>query len=245
MVNRLVTLFSLQIVDDELDELEELRGDLPLRVNGLNAKIKEIQDQIDEKENSRTESLEKRKENEEEIERLTSNLKKFKAQLYKVRNNKEYDALTKEIDHSESEIERLTSENEEFELKGEKLKNEIAELTPGVDENSIVLEENQVELKKIIKENVIQETILREKREKIAEQVKKPDYNVYMKIRKALKGKAIVTINRSACSGCHNIVPSQRQIELRQNRRLFTCESCGRILVSAEVAIEAEKSLGK
>lgn len=245
MVNRLVTLFSLQIVDDELDELEELRGDLPLRVNGLNAKIKEIQDQIDEKESIRSESLEKRKENEEEIERLTSNLKKFKAQLYKVRNNKEYDALTKEIDHSESEIERLAVENEEFELNSEKLKNAIAELTPGVEENSIVLEENQVELKKIIKENVIQETVLREKREKIAAQVKKPDYTVYMRIRKALKGKAIVTINRSACSGCHNIVPSQRQIELRQNRRLFTCESCGRILVSAEVATEAEKSLGK
>jgi len=114
-----------------------------------------------------------------------------------------------------------------------------------VEENTAVLMENQVELKKIIKENEIEEAKLREKREKIASQVKKADYSVYMRIRKALKGKAIVTINRSACSGCHNIIPSQRQIELRQNRRLFTCESCGRILVSPEVSIEAEKSLGK
>ena len=78
---------------------------------------------------------------------------------------------------------------------------------------------------------------------KIVAEIKKPDLNVYTRIRKALKGKAIVTIQRSACSGCHNIVPSQRQIELRQNRRLFTCESCGRILVSAEIAEEAAKSL--
>jgi len=245
MVSRLVTLFSLQIIDDELDELEELRGDLPLRVNGLNAKIKEIQDQIDEKESIRTESLLKRKDNEDEIERLSNNLKKFKAQLYKVRNNKEYDALTKEIDHSESEIERLRVENNEFELSSERFKNEVAELMPKVQDQSVLLDQNQVELKKIIEENEIEENRLREKREKIATQVKKPDYSVYMRIRKALKGKAIVTINRSACSGCHNIIPAQRQIELRQNKRLFTCESCGRILVSPEIALEAEKSLGK
>lgn len=243
MVSKLVTLFSIQLIDDELDQLEELRGDLPLRVNGLNAKIKEIQDQIDEKENLKLESLEKRKANDEEVERLKSNLKKFKAQLYKVRNNKEYDALTKEIDHSETEIERLDNENMEMELRNEKLKNDIEELTPGVDELNEDLAKNEVELKKIIKENEIEETRLRKKRDKIAAQVQKSDYKVYMRIRKALKGKAIVTINRSACSGCHNIVPSQRQIELRQNRRLFTCESCGRILVSAEVAEEATKSL--
>lgn len=243
MVNRLVTLFSLQLVDDELDELEELRGDLPLRVNSLNAKIKEIQDQIDVKEGVKDGSLEKRKANEEEVERLTASLKKFKAQLFQVRNNKEYDALTKEIDHSESEIERLETENIDMEINNEKLIAEIEELTPGVVEHTTELEENQVELKKIIKENVIEETKLKAKREKIAALVKKPDYKVYMRIRKALKGKAIVTINRSACSGCHNIVPSQRQIELRQNRRLFTCESCGRILVSQEVSEEAVKSL--
>lgn len=243
MINKLVTLFSLQLIDDELDELEELRGDLPLRVNALNEKIKEKQDQIDEKENQKSGSLEQRITNEAEVERLNVNLKKFKAQLYQVRNNKEYDALTKEIDHSESEIERLESENEEMETNSEKLVIEIEDLTPGVDELNVDLKDNEVELKKIIKENEIEETKLKSKRDKIASQVKKPDYNVYMRIRKALKGKAIVKINRSACSGCHNVVPPQRQIELRQNRRLFTCESCGRILVSQEIAEEALKSL--
>ncbi|MCF6270268.1 MAG: C4-type zinc ribbon domain-containing protein [Melioribacteraceae bacterium] len=243
MINKLVTLFSLQLIDDELDELEELRGDLPLRVNALNARIKEMQEQIDEKEKLKSDSLEKRKTNEAEIERLDVSLKRFKAQLYQVRNNKEYDALTKEIDHSESEIERLIAENAAMETNGEKLKIEIEDLTPNVDELNVDLKENQVELKKIIKENEIEEIKLKDKREKVAAKVKKPDYNVYMRIRKALRGKAIVKINRAACSGCHNIVPPQRQIELRQNKRLFTCESCGRILVSQEIVDAAMKSL--
>jgi predicted nucleic acid-binding Zn-ribbon protein len=241
MINRLSTLYAMQLIDDQLDELEELRGDLPLRVNSLNGKIKEIQDQIDEKDNVKKNSLKQRKTNENEIERLNENLKKFKAQLFQVRNNKEYDALTKEIDHSEAEIKRLENDNMEMELRDEKLKFEIDELTPKIEELHNQLKENEVELKKIIKENELEEVKLKDKREQIVLKVRKPDYNVYLRIRKALRGKAIVIVNRSACSGCHNVVPPQRQIEVRQNRRIYTCESCGRIIVSSEVAQEAGK----
>lgn len=241
MVNRLSTLYALQLLDDQLDELEELRGDLPLRVNSLNSKIKEVQDQIDEREVEQKSSLEQRKANEDEVDRLKGSLKKFKAQLFQVRNNKEYDALTKEIDHSEGEIKRLEDENIEMEINGEKLKMEIAEFTPKVEELNEHLKQNEVELKKIIKANELEEIKLKDKREQIVPKVKKQDYNVYMRIRKALKGKAVVIVNRSACSGCHNVVPPQRQIEIRQNRRVYTCESCGRILVSNEVSDEAKK----
>ena len=101
MKDRLATLYSLQLIDDQLDILEELRGDLPLTVNELTGQIDNIKSQIDSKENEKKESLKKRKGNDAEVERLTANLKKFKAQLYQVRNNKEYDALTKEIDNTE------------------------------------------------------------------------------------------------------------------------------------------------
>lgn len=241
MINRLSTLYAMQLIDDQLDVLEELRGDLPIRVNSLNGKIKDIQDQIDERENERKDSLEQRKSNENEIERMNESLKKYKAQLFQVRNNKEYDALTKEIDHSEAETKRLENSNMEMELKDEKLKFEIEELTPKIDELHIQLKENEVELKKIVKENELEEVKFKDKREQIVPNVRKQDYNVYMRIRKALHGKAIVVVNRSACSGCHNVVPPQRQIEVRQNRRIYTCESCGRILVSNEVVHEAEK----
>jgi hypothetical protein len=82
-----------------------------------------------------------------------------------------------------------------------------------------------------------------DKREKVKNKVKKPDYNTYMRIRKALNGKAVVTLTRAACSGCHNVVPPQRQIEIRSNKKLYSCESCGRILVSPDVAEEVEKNI--
>jgi len=241
LVNRLTTLYALQLIDEQLDVLEELRGDLPLAVNNLNSRIQGIKDQIDEKEEKKKNSLKTRKDNDEEVERLTMNLKKFKSQLYSVRNNKEYDALTKEIDHSESEIDRLETESIELEDYVEKLKIEIKDLSPDLDELKGELKIKESDLKKIIKENEKEEVKLKAKREKTADLVKKNDYNTYMRIRKALDGRAVVTVVRSACSGCHNIVPSQRQIEIRQNRRLFICESCGRLLVSHEIEEEAVK----
>ena len=237
---RLKTLYELQSIDDQLDQLEELRGDLPLTVNDLTGRIKEKQDQIDNMEKEKKESIEKRKSNESEIEKLNENLKKFKAQLYKVRNNKEYDALTKEIDHSEETIEKLETENITLEELMEKLKVQIEELKPSVDELNNELKEKETELKKIIKANERDEVKLREEREKIAAKIKRNDLNTYMRIRKAKGGKAVVTVERSACSGCHNVVPPQRQIEIRQSKRLYNCESCGRILVAADIAEEVD-----
>lgn len=236
MVNRLTTLYELQYIDDQLDELEELRGDLPLTVNDLNNRMSEIQTQIDNKENEKKEAIEKQKENEEEIERLEKSLKKFKSQLYQVRNNKEYDALTKEIDHSEEKIEKMQTENIELENIVERSKIDINELKPKLDDLKNDLKEKEAELKKIIKANEKEEEKLKTAREKVVKNVRKNDYNTYMRIRKAKQGKAVATISRGACSGCHNVVPPQRQIEIRSSKRLYICESCGRLLISADIA---------
>ena len=98
MYNRLKVLYQLQLVDDQLDKLEELRGDLPNMVSSLENSINALKTDISEKEVAQKESVEKRAQNEEEVEKLKESQKKFKAQLYQVRNNKEYDALTKEIE---------------------------------------------------------------------------------------------------------------------------------------------------
>ncbi len=235
MISRIKTLYELQIVDEQLDELEELRGDLPVAVESLRSQMNQIKKEAEEKEEQRMNSLEKRKENEEEVEKLKANQKKFKAQLYNVRNNKEYDALTKEIDHSEEQIKKLEAENDTLADVSKKLADEIEEITPQITELNNDLKLKETDLKEIIKTNAKEEAKLREKRKIIEDQTKKADYSAYMKIRKA-KGKAVVTIKRSACSGCHNIVPSQRQLEIRRNNKLFFCEYCGRILVSSEVA---------
>jgi hypothetical protein len=224
------------LIDDQLDELEELRGDLPNAVESLESKISEIKNNIAEKEKQKKESLEKRKENEEEIEKLLANQKKFKAQLYQVRNNKEYDALTKEIDHTEEVMKKLETENDTLADSSKRLTEEIEEEKPQLDILKEELKEKEADLKEIIKANEKEEAKLKSHRKEIVDQTKKPDYAAYTRIRKAKKGKAVVTIRRSACSGCHNIVPSQRQLEIRRNNKLFFCEYCGRILVSAEIS---------
>jgi len=243
LIARLSTLYELQLIDNQLDELEELRGDLPSAVNDLKSQIQTLEDQIEGKEYEKKNSVEKRKQNDDEVDRLKANLKKFKAQLYQVRNNKEYDALTKEIDHAEESIKKLEAETKALEDLIDKLKAEIKELEPQVEKLKDELKEKEAELKQIIKANEKEEIRLRDKREKVAAKVKKPDLNTYMRIRKALGGKAVATVNRSACSGCHNIIPPQRQLEIKSNKRIFSCESCGRILVSAEIAEEVEKNI--
>jgi uncharacterized protein len=236
LVNRLKTLYQLQLIDDQLDVLEELRGDLPNTVRELENRIQEMKDDIQSKESQQKESLEKKQSNETEIERLLENQKRFKAQLYQVRNNKEYDALTKEIDHSEEQISKLEAECDALADLNKSLTSQVEEILPALDELQKELKEKEADLKEIIKANEREESKLLAERKKIEEQVKKPDISVYMRIRKAKKGKAVVTIKRSACSGCHNIVPSQRQLEIRRNNKLFFCEYCGRILVSQEIA---------
>lgn len=174
------------------------------------------------------------------MERLLENQKRFKAQLYQVRNNKEYDALTKEIDHTEEQITKMEAENESLVDLSKSLSQQIEENLPALDELQKGLKEKEADLKEIIKANEREELKLQAERKKIEGQVKKADVSVYMRIRKAKKGKAVVTIKRSACSGCHNIVPSQRQLEIRRNNKLFFCEYCGRILVSQEIADSQE-----
>ncbi len=240
MISRLKILYELQKLDDHLDELEEQRGDLPDAVNSLVEKIDQIKNDISEKEKEKKDSLAKREENEEEIEKLKVNQKKFKAQLYQVRNNKEYDALTKEIDHTEEQVTKLEAENDSFADLSKRLTEEIETVTPQLEELKEDLKAKEAELKEIVKSNEKEETKLKAKRKDIESKTKKADYLAYMRIRKAKKGKAVVTIKRSACSGCHNIVPSQRQLEIRRNNKLFFCEYCGRILVSPEVAESTE-----
>jgi predicted nucleic acid-binding Zn-ribbon protein len=236
LYNRLKILYKLQLIDDQLDELEELRGDLPNVVKELDDKISSLKEDIKNKESEQKSSLEKRAQNEEEIEVLKENQKKFKTQLYQVRNNKEYDALTKEIDHTEEQISKLDKENDTLADLSKKLSLQIEEIKPSLDELLNELKEKEADLKEIIKANENEEAKLQAERKKIVDEVKKPDLSVYQRIRKAKRGKAVSTIKRSACSGCNNIVPSQRQLEIRKNNKLFFCEYCGRILVSAEIA---------
>ncbi|NCS81650.1 MAG: hypothetical protein GW788_07845 [Ignavibacteria bacterium] len=234
MKNKLKLLYQLQEIDNQLDHLEELRGDLPLNVQALVTQINNIQRTITEKEEEQESSIVKRNKNEEEIERLIENQKKFKAQLYSVRNNKEYDALTKEIDHSDELVKKHHAENDAMADLSKKLSFEIDEITPQLDELKKELKEKEEDLDRIIKSNEKEEAKYLAERSKIEPQIRKGDYAAYLRIRKAKKGLAVATVVRSACSGCHKIIPSQKQIEIRKKDKIYYCEYCGRILVSSD-----------
>jgi len=234
MKNKLKLLYQLQEIDNQLDHLEELRGDLPLNVQALVTQINNIQRTITEKEEEQESSIVKRNKNEEEIERLIENQKKFKAQLYSVRNNKEYDALTKEIDHSDDLVKKHHAENDAMADLSKKLSFEIDEITPQLDELKKELKEKEEDLDRIIKSNEKEEAKYLAERSKIEPQIRKGDYAAYLRIRKAKKGLAVATVVRSACSGCHKIIPSQKQIEIRKKDKIYYCEYCGRILVSSD-----------
>jgi uncharacterized protein len=241
LFNRLQTLYQLQLIDDQLDELEELRGDLPNTVRDLEEKIKLLRENISGREKEQKDSVKKREENEVEAEKAKENQKKFKAQLYQVRNNKEYDALTKEIDYAEEQLRKIEAENNALADLSKKLSAEIEEILPELKTLEQDLKIKQVELREIIKTNEKEDAKLQAERTKVETQTRKPDYSTYMRIRKAKRGKAVVTIRRAACSGCNNVVPPQRQLEIRRNNKLFFCEYCGRILVSSEVSEAIEK----
>ena len=142
MYNRLTILYKFQLIDDQLDELEELRGDLPSAVRELEDQINRSKEDISSKEKEQKDSLKKREENEGEVEKQLENQKKFKAQLYQVRNNKEYDALTKEIDHTDDVVSKLEAENDGLADLSKSLTQQIEEFKPKLFELNDELKTN-------------------------------------------------------------------------------------------------------
>jgi predicted nucleic acid-binding Zn-ribbon protein len=170
-----------------------------------------------------------------EIVSLREKVERYKSQQYKVRNNREYDALTKEMDNAADTIARLEKEMEQLEGKATNARNDIEAATGQIEELTKALEEKQAALAEVAKSTEAEEEKYRHDRQKLVVRIPKSDLATYERIRKAKRGKAIVSVKRGACGGCYNRVPPQKILELRQNNKLFTCEHCGRILVSDEI----------
>ncbi|MCE1188787.1 MAG: C4-type zinc ribbon domain-containing protein [Ignavibacteria bacterium] len=241
MRDRLKALYELQLIDDQLDELEALRGDLPNNVKELQLKLSQLESSVDAKQAEIDESAAKRALNEADMEKFLENQKKYKAQLYSVKNNKEYDALTKSIDQADEEIKKREMENAALLERELAMKADIESVAPQCDEIKEELKAKEADLKTIIKSSEREELKIREDRVRVEAKVKKADLSKYLHIRKAKGGKAVVTIDRKACTGCHYVIPPQRQLEIRRMDKLFTCESCGRFIVPTDVADEVKQ----
>jgi predicted nucleic acid-binding Zn-ribbon protein len=233
---KLRNLYVLQLVDSHLDELEELKGDLPSEVNDLEEQLSDLEKKIEDLEGVMKGAFSGRNEADSEIIGLKDKLEKYKKQQYAVRNNREYDALTREMDAASEAIIRLEREMEELEGKASVARSDIDEGKLAIEELEKVLEEKRSALAEVSKATEEEELRYSHEREKLVARIGKGELGRYERIRKAKRGRAIVPVKRGACGGCFNRVPPQRLLELRQNTRIYTCERCGRMLVSDEIA---------
>lgn len=233
--NKLKHLYALQMVDSRLQEVQELKGDLPMIVAELEGKVDDLKSRLKELNSFLKQSKIDRDNADVEILSLAEKVEKYKGQQLNVKSNKQYDALTREIEAAEVKSVKLEKEMEALEGKMEVSRKDIETLGAQVEQLGGELEERRKELREINKEHEKEELKLQHEREKLLARIEKSDLDRYERIRKAKGGKAIVPIRRGACGGCYSRVPPQKILEIRQNSKLYACEHCGRILVSDHI----------
>lgn len=235
--------YSLQLIDIELDELQEMKGDLPQIVADLSETIKNKLARKKELEETSKKSILSRDQADIDIITLKEKIEKYKTQQFQVKTNKQYDALAREIDYSQEKITKLQKEMDSFEGQAENSKEDIEKITPEIEKLQSELSSRKKELAAVNKEHEDEELELKRRREKIVAKVSKSDLQLYERIRKAKDGKAVVPVLRNSCGGCYNRVTPQRILELRKNSAIITCERCGRILISDEIVTSSKNNL--
>jgi hypothetical protein len=224
-------LIELQKVDNELQTLEELKGDLPQKVKQLQNELHAIKQnhQTCKKELEETRRL--KLHGEGEIKDFQEKQNKYREQLYAVKSNREYDAITLEldavkekIDQAETQVLELMDREQNLTANLQNLDSQVALLT----ENLTVKEK---ELQEKIAKTEDDYRLWQKKRQELIVNIKKPILSTYERIRRVRGKNTVVEINKYACGGCHSAIPPQKAVEIRNMDQLILCESCGRILV--------------
>lgn len=231
MQKTLHALIELQKLDNRLDELREERGDLPSIVNEFEEKLSQKKIGLEEIEEAIKTSKLRIKEIELFEKESKEKLDKYNEQLYQVKTNREYDAITVEIEsvqetqkEYESELVLIKSSNDEKDETVNELEAEIAKI-------SEELSENKVELDSSLEETADEENALNKKRDKVLKNLSTHVYATYEKIRNARNGKGIAIVENGTCSGCFSYIPPQKVVEVRKMKKIYECEFCGRILI--------------
>ena len=239
---RLRAMYKLQLIDSKIDKIKTVRGELPLEVEdledevtGLATRLKKINDEVAElqAENSEKKNL---------ITDAIAAIKKYEEQQKNVRNNREFDALTKEIEFQTLEIqlaekrmkegdEKTNAKKEVSEASALKLDTRKADLASKKSELDAIITETQKEEEKLLKESA-----------KAEKDVEERLLFAYKRVRDNVRnGLAVVSVERDACGGCFNKIPPQRQLDIRLRKKIIVCEHCGRILVDPDLAEEVSK----
>lgn len=231
MQKTLYGLIELQEVDNRLDELREERGDLPLIVDDLQAKLLDKKKEFENCSSELKQSKVKQRELESVIVESKAKLDKYEEQLYQVKTNKEYDAITletesakKQVDEGKDELNNISQLMIGLEEKIELLDGEISKLESEHEENSIELDAK-------LTSTAEEENLLKQERDIIINKTNSDIVKTYEMVRNARSGQGLAKIEGGVCGGCYSYIPPQKAVEVKKMKKIYTCEFCGRILV--------------
>lgn len=239
MQEKIMALFDLQTIDSKIDEINKLKGVLPAEVQDLEDEVAGLQTRMDGIKAGIDELSLLVKQTKEETEQDKLLISKYTEQQKNVRNNREFDAIGKEIEFQELQIQLNDKHIKEHaaEIKIKKKQVEDADIV--LEERKKDLEAKRAELESIDKETAGEIKRLLEEEERAMSKIDERLLTAYARIRSNVRnGLAVVTVKRDACGGCYNRIPPQRQFEINQSKKIIVCEYCGRILVSDELTIE-------
>ncbi|ETN96832.1 hypothetical protein SAMN04487906_2337 [Zhouia amylolytica] len=241
---KLRTLFDLQLVDSRIDEIRNVRGELPLEVEDLEDEVEGLKTRI-EKLNSELENLNTEISNKKNlIEEAKSLIKKYSEQQKNVRNNREYNSLSKEVEFQELEIQLAEKHIKEFKAQIEQKKEVIKQTKERLNERESHLKHKKSELDDILAETEKEEEALIKKSEEFENLIEDRLLNAYKRIRGSVKnGLAVVSIERGASAGSFFTIPPQVQMEIASRKKIITDEHSGRILVDPALAEEEKEKM--
>jgi predicted nucleic acid-binding Zn-ribbon protein len=239
VAEKLKALYDKQLIDTAIDKIKILRGELPLEVQDLEDEIEGLQTRVskyDEDIAALDKSISGKR---QEIANSLDLIKKYQDQQNNVRNNREYDSLSKEIEFQTLEIELCEKRIREFNILIDEKRVVIDESSGVLSERKLDLDNKKKELDDIIAETRKEEEVLMSKSEALEGIIESRLLTAYKKIRaNARNGLAVVPVERDACGGCFNNIPPQRQLDIASRKKIIVCEYCGRILVDSKVSEE-------
>lgn len=236
IADKLRSLYALQQTDSKLDEIAVLKGELPMEVSDLEDEISGLNTRLRKLEGSIAEidlEIARHNNNIKEAEALIS---RYEKQLDNVKNNREFDALTKEIELQKLEIQLSQKKIREATANKEVKVESQSQIAFKLEQRMKDVDSKKVELQKIIEKTEKEETKLAKDSEKARKGIEDRLLVSYDKIRKTYRnGLAVVTVQRGACGGCFNRIPPQMQIEIGVMKKIIACEHCGRVLVDEQI----------
>lgn len=230
---KIVALYELQQIDSRIDEINHIKGSLPLEVQDMQDAVKGVETRIETLLAEADELTAQGKAKKEDIEKSKVLIAKYEVQQKEVRNNREFESIGKEVEFQQLEIELCEKRIKEFAAEVKVKKAMVAEAKEILEDRKNELKEKQEELASIEAETVNEVKDLQVAAEKTSERIDSRLLDAYKRIRgNTRNGLAVVSVERDACAGCFNRIPPQRQIDIMGSKKVIVCEYCGRILVA-------------